>query len=165
MRTALQVLQQEIDARTGAIVAGQESGWPCRKGCGLCCTRLASIPLLTGPEWDQLLRGLEALPVRTREEIAARIASLSAGPVVCPLLDRNSQSCLVYDHRPIACRTYGFYVERDQGLYCSEILAMVESGVARDVVWGNAASVDAKLDLLGERHELTVWFCRKMDNT
>ena len=47
---------------------------------------------------------------------------------ICPFLDREAGSCLIYDHRPVACRTYGFYVERDRGLYCGQIESRVNSG-------------------------------------
>ncbi len=97
------------------------------------------------------------LPKATRQQVAERITGLTDGPVVCPFLDRESESCLVYAHRPVACRTYGFYVERDKGLYCDDILAVVESGAARDVVWGNAESVDSTLDRRGQRHDLSSW--------
>ncbi len=42
-----------------------------------------------------------------------------------------------YAQRPVACRTYGFYVQRELGLYCGDIEARVAGGELADVVWGN----------------------------
>ena len=39
-------------------------------------------------------------------------------PAVCPMLDETASACRVYEYRPVACRTYGFYVQHDLGLYC-----------------------------------------------
>jgi Fe-S-cluster containining protein len=64
----------------------------------------------------------------------------------------------VYEHRPVACRTYGFYVERDQGLYCGQIRERVDAGELADVVWGNQELVDRQLDSLGPRLGLREWF-------
>jgi Fe-S-cluster containining protein len=157
MLAQLHLLQAEIDRRAGSVAGSFDGAWPCRKGCGSCCTRLAAIPVLTRPEWEQLQAGLSAMPAEARRQIEARIQGLSDAPVVCPLFDPESRSCLVYESRPIACRTYGFFVERDKGLYCGDILAMVESGNARAVVWGNAAGVEEQLDRLGARRDLKTW--------
>ncbi len=72
-------------------------------------------------------------------------------PIVCPFLDRTEHSCLIYEYRPVACRTYGFYVERDKGLYCEEIRIRVDSGEFSDVVWGNACSVETRMQSFGKQ--------------
>ncbi|MGD0961341.1 MAG: hypothetical protein ABSB19_16150, partial [Methylomonas sp.] len=69
-------------------------------------------------------------------------------------------ACLVYAHRPVACRTYGFYVQRDQGLYCKDIESRVAGGAWGDVVWGNHDAIDSRLRGLGETRELTEWFAQ-----
>ena len=96
---------------------------------------------------------MAALPPEIREEIAANVDALrnADGPhFVCPFLDRKAGTCRVYEHRPAACRTYGFYVERDRGLYCNEIEAQVDAGRMHGIVWGNAAGIESKLAELGE---------------
>src|SRR5262249_25261076 len=77
---------------------------------------------------------------------------------VCPFLDPQAGICLVYDYRPAACRTYGFYVERDRGLYCAIIERRVDAGEMVDVVWGNAAGVEFKLEGLVPKIALAEWF-------
>ena len=91
--------------------------------------------------------------IRERIEAATTLA-----PFTCPLLERETGACLVYDQRPVACRTYGFYVERDKGLYCGLIRERVERGEVQDVIWGNQELVDRQLDTLGPRIGFREWF-------
>ena len=74
------------------------------------------------------------------------------------MLDRSAGSCRVYTHRPVACRTYGFYVQREKGLYCKDIEARVADGDWAEVVWGNQDAIDHLLGDLGDTRELTEWW-------
>src|SRR5208337_2988655 len=141
-------------------IAASQSDWPCRRGCDTCCRRLADVPRLTHAEWNLVEDGLAHLPQHLQLAIAGRIGELipSAPHHICPFLDRDAASCLIYNHRPTACRTYGFYVERDRGLYCRQIEERVDSGELADVVWGNVAGVESRLDALGERIAINIWF-------
>lgn len=153
-------LHADIDARVHSIRESTPD-WPCAKGCDGCCHRLADIPTLTEAEWKLLREGLAALPAEQRARIGREIAVLAEStvrPVVCPFLDRETGACPVYAHRPIACRTYGFYVQRDRGLYCQEIESRVASGELAHVVWGNHDAIDHHLTALGEKRPLTEWF-------
>jgi uncharacterized protein len=153
-------LHQDIDARVHAIRA-DHADWLCGKGCAACCRRLAHAPLLTAAEWQLLREGLAALPAERLETIGPGMAALAAPQsdhVVCPLLDQATNACLVYAHRPVACRSYGFYVQRDLGLYCSDIETLVARGALADVVWGNHDAVDQRLAVLGERRPVHEWF-------
>ena len=154
-------LHADIDLRVHAIRAGVPD-WPCAKGCDECCRRLAGIPVLTLAEWRRLHQALTMLPAETqariRDDVAALAEAPAARPVVCPLLDRGSGACPVYVSRPTACRTYGFYVQRDGGLYCSTIEARVADGSLADTVWGNQDAVDRDLAAMGDARPLTEWF-------
>ena len=88
----------------------------------------------------------------------AELAHVPSCPVVCPMLDETEGACPVYAQRPVACRTYGFYVQRELGLYCADIEARVADGELGDVVWGNHDAVDHALGALGELRALTEWF-------
>lgn len=157
---ALHQLHLEIDQRVGQIREAH-ADWQCAKGCDTCCRRLAAVPRLTPPEWALLEEGLAALPAKRLEEIGGHVTALAAapaGPVTCPLLDRSTGACPVYAQRPAACRSYGFYVQRDLGLYCSDIEARVAQGELADVVWGNHDAVDRQLTAMGEARPLTEWF-------
>lgn len=155
----LESIHNQIDHRAKSIHA-QKGTWRCCKGCDNCCRQLASIPTLTEPEWLLLRDGFNALADTLRSQVAARVEALSAAarPLTCPFLDSDSGSCLVDHQRPIACRTYGYYVERDLGLYCEDILSEVEQDLHRDVIWGNAATIETETQLLGPAHDLVAWF-------
>lgn len=158
--TTLSQLHADIDLRVGTI-RESSSDWLCAKGCDACCRQLADVPRLSAAEWDLLREGLAALPAERLRAIGRDIAALAgspARPVVCPLLDQASGACPVYAHRPVACRSYGFYVQRGLGLYCRDIESRVAAGSLADVVWGNHDAVDHRLAGLGEIRALTEWF-------
>jgi Fe-S-cluster containining protein len=158
--TSLAQLHADIDARVQTIREDRPD-WLCGKGCDSCCRRLADVPQLTRAEWDLLREGLAALPPERLQEIRINMAALSgqqSRPITCPLLDLATGSCPVYAQRPVACRTYGFYVQRDLGLYCHDIESLVAEGALADVVWGNHDAIDHRLAGLGESRALTDWF-------
>lgn len=127
----LSELRELVAARCDRI-AGEHADWPCRRGCAECCRRLAELPSLTRAEWESLQQALEESLPDWRERVAPLVAAVPAAPVTCPFLDRDSGACLVYEARPLACRTYGFYRERDKGLYCD----LIGSRENANVVWG-----------------------------
>jgi len=99
-----------------------------------------------------------------RAEVEVRLANLQDGerpPYVCPFLDRENGACHIYSHRPVACRTYGFYVERGVGSYCGIIRERVESGAYADVVWGNHEAVDERLSRMGGKIPMREWLRRR----
>lgn len=158
--TALTRIHLDIDARVASI-RENHADWLCGKGCDNCCRRLAEVPELTAVEWALLRQGLAALAPERLAEISRKMAALAvqnSRPVVCPLLDESTGACPVYAQRPVACRSYGFYVQRDLGLYCHDIEKLVAEGALADVVWGNHDGIDQQLGALGEKHPLTEWF-------
>jgi Fe-S-cluster containining protein len=162
MKISLTQLHADIDARVAAIRA-YSADWLCAKGCDTCCRQLADVPQLIAGEWDLLQEGLASLPPERFGEIRQRTAVLTLQPnrpVVCPLLDLQTGACQVYAHRPIACRTYGFYVQRDKGLYCRDIKARADDGSLSEVVWGNHEVIDQQLSGQSEICALTEWFER-----
>ncbi|HRP67096.1 MAG TPA: hypothetical protein PLF79_13530 [Thauera sp.] len=80
---------------------------------------------------------------------------LHSRPVVCPMLEEMEGACPVYAQRPVACRTYGSYVQRELGLCRGDIESRVAGGEWGDVVWGNHNAVDQALGALGEVRALT----------
>lgn len=160
--TTLVQLHTEIDARVQTIL-GDHAEWLCGKGCDGCCRQLADVPRLTLAEWDLLREGLSALPPERLQEIRRNMVALTSSrslPIICPLLDISTGTCPVYAQRPVVCRTYGFYVQRDLGLYCHDIEARVADGALAGVVWGNHDAIDHRLADLGEVRALTDWFER-----
>lgn len=165
LRQALVRLHADIDARVRSIRASHPD-WPCAKGCATCCRRLAEVPPLARAEWDLLREGILALPEALRREVTAGIGALADSaerPIRCPLLDAQTGACRVYAYRPVACRSYGFYVQRGQGLYCTEIEYRVAAGDWADAIWGNQDAVDRRLAGLGDRRELPDWLRTGLD--
>lgn len=153
-------LHANIDARVLSI-RENNADWLCGKGCDSCCKRLAEVPQLTAAEWNLLREGLAGLTADRLQTISREIAAVADSttrPVICPLLDHATGACPVYLHRPVACRSYGFYMQRDLGLFCRDIEKQVADGALPDVVWGNHDAIDRRLTGLGESRPLTAWF-------
>jgi Fe-S-cluster containining protein len=157
--SALLQIQHEVRLRVDEI-ATSHGNWPCRKGCDECCRRLASAPLVSLDEWKAIAGALDALPSDVADAARERIRdSVSATrPAICPLLDTGSGTCLVYEARPVACRAYGFYVDRQDVLGCSRIEAVGEQ--SPEIVWGNQASLEKRVDALGPAAYLAEWIGR-----
>ena len=158
--TALTRLHLDIDARVDSIRENRPD-WLCGKGCDNCCRRLAAVPQLSAAEWALLREGLARLSPEQLDEVSQKMAALGAvpaRPVICPLLDQITGACPVYAQRPVACRTYGFYVQRDLGLYCHDIESRVAEGALADVVWGNHDAIDQQLAGFGASRLLSEWF-------
>lgn len=154
--TQLYQIQEAVRLRTGAI-ASTHGDWPCRKGCDECCRRLASAPRVSRLEWEGIAAALDALPLPEAELARRRIADSAQAdrPVVCPLLDSDSGACVVYAARPVACRAYGFYVERQWVLGCGRIEAIGQQ--SPEVVWGNHTALEEDLRELGPVRALSDW--------
>lgn len=139
-------IQSEVQQRVAEVESGHAQ-WPCRKGCDDCCRSLAAQPRVTQAEWELIAAAL------TPEK---RLAIRGSSGSVCPLLDQESGSCSIYAVRPLACRTYGFYAERQYVLGCHRIEEIATN--TSDVVWGNHAALEAKVSReLGESMPLSYW--------
>lgn len=95
---------------------------PCTEGCANCCYRPAYVAHHEVPALVEGLRRLSPEQQRTvkdrvqRWREATRTAGIDPGGVrdevpgyveavlPCPLLDRSTNLCTVYEHRPLACR-------------------------------------------------------------
>jgi Fe-S-cluster containining protein len=157
--TGLHQIQDAVHLRTQEI-ASAHTAWPCRRGCDDCCRSLASAPRVTQGEWRLIAAALDTLPAATAESTRRRIeASASASrPVVCPFLDTDAGACLIYDARPVACRAYGFYAERESVLGCHRIASIAAE--CSGVVWGNHAALEERLGTLGPAATLAEWLTR-----
>ena len=145
----LKVLDSRIEARARRT-REEHAWWPCAKGCDHCCRSLPHLPTVTQPEWERLA------PLLTPAQRARLLEPVTEPPLICPLLDAAQGLCTVYDVRPIACRTYGFYVERDAGLHCATVTTAVETA-GESVTWGNGEAINADLRAHGEVRSLAVW--------
>lgn len=110
----------------------------CRAGCAGCCH--AAFPI-TALDVQRLERGLAGLAPAEAEAIRARARlyvdlirdtfpgdwaagrldpneewrdwffARWQGRAACPALDETSGECLLYEHRPVACRLYGHLIQ------------------------------------------------------
>jgi Fe-S-cluster containining protein len=92
-----------VDALCSAITASLREQITCSPGCSSCCTAITVFPV----EAAAMREALESLPDQQEEEIRRHISE-HAGDERCPLLHHHR--CLLYDARPIICRTHGLPV-------------------------------------------------------
>lgn len=167
MRTALPLFDARAEQRADATRA-EHAFWPCAPGCADCCRSLSTAPRVTEPEWRRIAEALSSWPEEERREVIAKVMALGArGPLVCPFLAEPQGLCRLYEARPLECRTYGYYTERDGGLHCNTVSEAVaraeaEGGEPPAVVWGNgeAFARDAAR-ALGEARPLAAWLAPK----
>jgi len=151
----LQNLDEQIEARVQAIRADRD-WWPCRRGCDACCRHLAHPPELSTTEWTRVDAAVAGLPVPIQAMVEQKIKALLrqsveqtlSAAVVCPYLDEQEGACRIYDARPIACRTYGFFVARDHDQYCGQIESEVNDRSDAAIVWGNAEAIHQDIERL-----------------
>jgi Fe-S-cluster containining protein len=157
----LRVIYTDIDQRGRAITTARPN-WPCRKGCDHCCRNLAQPPEMTAAEWHVVQQGFTQLSPDAQHEVARRIQALAhwqGAPVTCPFLDATHSACLIYTHRPAACRMYGFYVSRTAHWWCDDIQALYEAGDCDGLILGNHGAIERALhDQCGEVKSLLEWF-------
>lgn len=126
------------DAHFDSVAASQERNLQCGKGCSLCCYGLFEIG---SGDVAILADGLASLHPARRAAIirrARRIVEETGHPnlrdcdetvkeeffartdsVACPNLDASG-ACLLYEHRPLVCRTFGLPI-RDGRRYIGDI--------------------------------------------
>ena len=118
-------LLNRADAHFDTVMAEQRKNLQCGKGCSLCCYGLFEIGAADVP---LLAEGLAALDGRTRSAIVRKAKKMvekyehpnlrECSPeekeaffertegVACPNLS-DEGACLVYESRPLICRTFG----------------------------------------------------------
>lgn len=162
----LKEIFKKIERRTQSIRQVQPS-WPCQKGCSLCCRRLAFPLALREAEWVYLSEGMALLSETIQAEVEEKIEALEFWSkeeqphIVCPLLDEATGACRVYEHRPAACRMYGYYVARNNNQWCQEIEDRYKSNQMADVILGNYATTTQRLQQISETEQsIVAWHKR-----
>ncbi len=93
-------LTARVDALCADIAAALGEQITCSAGCSSCCTAITVFPV----EAAAMREALEKLPQQQIEEIRRQVAQHADGER-CPLL--REDRCLLYEARPIICRTHG----------------------------------------------------------
>lgn len=89
-----------VDALCNSITSALREQITCSAGCSSCCTSITVFPV----EASALRIALKGLPDQQAEEIIRHVSEHAEGER-CPLLLHHR--CLLYDARPIICRTHG----------------------------------------------------------
>ncbi len=95
-----------IDGHVARLVRAYGSRIACRRGCSACCI----LGTVNAIEAHVLIRAVRALPARVRASLGRRLERGGERPG-CVLLSRGA--CLVYESRPVICRTHGYPVLAD----------------------------------------------------
>ncbi|WP_246125751.1 YkgJ family cysteine cluster protein [Geobacter argillaceus] len=95
------ILVANVDALCERIAAVYGNHIKCAPGCDACCRHLTLFPV----EAYALAKAVNALAEPLRTELRAEAASTTP-EAPCPLL--RESTCLLYDARPLICRTHGF---------------------------------------------------------
>jgi len=187
-------LVREIDGWFGSIRARYAGRMQCGRGCALCCHGLFDISL---PDAAEVALAFDRLPSETRAAVTARAADIqaiiegeapdlrspyllhalpeeridriveNAGSPRCPFLGEHNE-CLIYDHRPLACRLEGVpMVDAQDGLFGDWCELNFTSGVPADAI------DDLKLDYyhMQEVERAAIesisksWFGKKLSET
>jgi len=115
-----------------SVMQAQPQNLQCGRGCSLCCYGLFEISAADIP---MLAEGLEKLHPMRRQKIVRRAAEILAeshhpnlretnplakeeffdrtAAVACPNLSESGE-CMVYEHRPLVCRTFGLPLRDDE---------------------------------------------------
>ena len=100
-------LVARVDALCRRILLQYRETVFCRVGCDGCCRHIS----LFAVEAVALAGALSALPAGQSARIR-NMARTASGAAVCPLLENGR--CLLYEARPIICRTHGFPLLADR---------------------------------------------------
>jgi Fe-S-cluster containining protein len=93
-------LTARVDALCDGIAASLGEQITCTSGCSSCCTSISVFPV----EAAAIREALDKLPEFQADEISRHVSE-HADDERCPLLLHHR--CLLYEARPIICRTHG----------------------------------------------------------
>lgn len=116
---------------------------------------------MTEPEWLLLRSSFDLLQETTQQQVFTRIRALTPGEdrYVCPMLDAEQGACLVYEGRPLACRTYGYYVHDRDEKWCVQVSEHLGSETEARPIMGNEAALERRLARAGRpARRLDEWF-------
>jgi Fe-S-cluster containining protein len=109
-------LIQIVDAAVAEAMQRGDGHIECRAGCSHCCFGPFAITDLDGARLRRGLNSLPPEPSRRVVERAREAAALMGGDLAdetqfsnlpCPVLDLETNRCLLHEFRPIACRLHG----------------------------------------------------------
>jgi Fe-S-cluster containining protein len=103
MQRRLDELYVKVDSFFRKAATRQPRAMVCRPGCADCCKIDISVFEV---EAHRIREAISRLPVPLRAQAARRAAEGDH----CALLDPKEDTCLIYESRPLICRTHGLSV-------------------------------------------------------
>jgi len=97
------VLLSRVDSFTALVRDAYAKEIKCGPGCSECCNNMFTVFAV---EAHNLRSGFAALPRKAQDAALGKLRG-SSPKAACPLLDKYGL-CLLYDRRPIICRTHGY---------------------------------------------------------
>lgn len=120
-------VRAKVDAFTTATGERRAADLACRSGCSACCRVELEVSQV---EAEALREALAALDAEVRSRLAERAHARSPGD---PCVMLEDDRCVVYDARPLVCRTQGHALRYPRGTLDEEtVRASSEGG---DVTW------------------------------
>ena len=113
-RSLLKLITEKKASRQLDYIYKQVPSFPCIK-CGLCCFNCCETHYL---EYLNILNYVKKLPAERRARLVHKVVgyeflNLLKIDLECPFLDDNE--CVIYQKRPLACRFFGLYPEKEYG--------------------------------------------------
>ena len=133
-------LTSRVDTLCSGIAADLGGQITCSAGCSSCCTSITIFPV----EAAAMREALDKLPGPHAEEILRHVSG-QAGDERCPLL--LNHHCLLYDARPIICRTHGLPIIYTSGDQRSSDCCSLNLTGAKSIPGSSVIDLD-KLNLL-----------------
>jgi Fe-S-cluster containining protein len=113
----LPVAHPELDNVIHRLLTKNNVTPPCKKGCANCCRLVVFVDTLEAME---IVLDLLEVGTETPESLTVKMQKASdlwrlngedrikmyRKGVPCPFLDTTTESCTIYDKRPISCRAY-----------------------------------------------------------
>lgn len=94
-------LLAKVDDLCRGIVERLGTAITCHPGCSSCCQVISVFPV----EAVALIEAADRLPKQQLKQLKDHLVRWSEGDERCPLL--KDDQCLLYEARPIICRTHG----------------------------------------------------------
>lgn len=120
-------VRAKVDAFTAETSERRQDDLACRSGCSACCRVELEV---TDVEADALREAIAALPEDVRARLAERAEARAIGD---PCVMLESERCVVYEARPLVCRTQGHALRYPSGTLPSD--AVRAHGEASEVTW------------------------------
>ncbi len=122
MEKELKQLFTQIDNAVTTVAQRYPKEFKCKKGCSDCCNAAFDVSLaeavlikkyfsiLGRKTRRQIIKKAEEAQRAWDKNLAKPIQDISKLRIPCPLLSRDEE-CLLYEVRPVNCRTYGVPTE------------------------------------------------------